>query len=430
MAGQPDAYEQGIDSAGRTVGVAETLVGLVREPVTYFWQRRSIQQTLRDGLGEWLEEAVDSKGRWLQPVLRTAAFEKHLVEHNAHFQPSGSCQASFGWTHLLYALDVRPGCGVLTWRLPSSRYDPTTTKQIDLAIDGQALCHIINLYRSYNERYMEGERNEGSAFEEHGCRMQFGLLKLSRANTRFSLVFEAGTAEELSSPRKPFCYYAPCVTGTHLRFEPEVVVARYFNTIHHGISEASAMLPPATSPWKARMAALLSAGRFLSGQTAETPLLLTNTWLGEAGRIKRRITTDGGEDVSLATDIFNLISKSPNILKELQWMRSWQDYLWEVLSSYVMSNKNRFQFMWSSRDHSEPFHRAIVQKVVETHLRELTIATLNAAPVGSWKHSMSEVFDDFYEIMHIHHVWKNEPGLRLELTPESEVWNADCCIKG
>ena len=73
-----------------------------------------------------------------------------MIRHNGHFKPNGTCGSTFGWAHLLYALDIRPGQGILRWRVPTSGKGTIESGSMALEIDGAILSHIINLYRIYH----------------------------------------------------------------------------------------------------------------------------------------------------------------------------------------------------------------------------------------------------------------------------------------
>ncbi|KAL9617182.1 MAG: hypothetical protein Q9160_007986 [Pyrenula sp. 1 TL-2023] len=432
MAGQPDPYSQGVDDAQKTVTLAGAFVDLVRGPATSFLRRRSAQQILRERLGEWVDEAVDAQGRWLQPVLRTDAFENHLIRSNGHFRPTGSCLASFAWAHLLFALDIRPGRGVLSWGLPKKSNDAASTGQINLKIDGQVLCHVVNIYRLYTTKYMEQRLSSTSIFPQV-FEMPFGKLSVSKNDSQFVATFESGTSEELSSARVPFSYHCWLISGTCLKFDQEVVIARYFNTIHHGVSDSNAMLPDASRSLKERIQALLRAYKRLLSSNFSDPYLLTESWLKEASRIKRRVTTDGGYDNSLADDIIANLRKPVNALMKLQEGHN-DDIVDDILCSVVresfMTAEDCFQFVWTGRTISTRVRRMAIKDLVQGKLSNMVEKILNEAPASSWMRVLADMSDDVTATLRIPNTWINRPGVRLELTPQEEIWNSECLIEG
>jgi hypothetical protein len=258
MSSSPGAYGQGVNDANQTVTLANSVVGLVGGVVSSQWRRRSGIQSLREKFGEWASEAQDANHRWLRPVLRTKAFEDHLVNTNGYMQPSGKCTSSFAWAHLLYALDIKPGAGVLEWRLPTDGVDPIESGRMSLDIDGAVLCHIINLYRIYHEAAPRGftKGDSDASFE-----FPFGKLSVRKEDSgkrEFCVQFFPGTAQELSSIRQPFVFPLQ-FRQRHAIFGKETVVTQYFNAIHYGNSDTAALLLSPTEPLQKRTRSLLSA---------------------------------------------------------------------------------------------------------------------------------------------------------------------------
>jgi hypothetical protein len=113
MADQKDSYGRVIDDGRQTLSFAGAALDLVERTPSSALRKRSAVQALRDKLGEWADEAVDKQGRWLRPLLAAKLLEEHIISKDGRFTPSGVCQSSLGWTQLLYALDIRPGRGIL-----------------------------------------------------------------------------------------------------------------------------------------------------------------------------------------------------------------------------------------------------------------------------------------------------------------------------
>lgn len=392
-------------------------------------------QALRERLGEWAQEAVDANGRWLRPVLRNRAFEDHLVKENGFFKPSGSCESTFAWAHLLYALDIRPGRGVLAWRVPTDGINPADSGQISLDIDGQALCHIVNLYREYSS----SAPNELSrASPGSVCRLPFGTLSIHKDESKFIVSFQSGTPEELCAPRVPFTCSVWRHPAKHLRFEQEVVVARYYNAIHHGVSDTRAVLPKPTCSLIERTRGLVDSVRFLDQGEWDNPYLLTLSWLEEASRIKRRVSTNGGEDSSLIDDITTALAKMPDVMKRLGDVSSgrggWKYRVEDVLKEMFMFTKDQFYLVWTRGfSRSDSLTGIVVGLIIEKELPAVLVQVLaefKTTPAGTWRHILSEMVSDAVALLDIPTEWVDRPGIVLELTPESEMWTADCQIRG
>lgn len=233
-----DGYAQVIGDGQQTVTLAGAVFELVGRPLSSIWKKHRTAQALKQKLGEWADEAVDNKGRWLQPVLRSRAFEDHLVRENGYFQPTGRCESSFAWAQLLFALNIRPKGGVVTWKLPPGEVDPAVSSDISLEVDGDVICHIINLYRLYNDAAPNDFLHLARL---KSCRFPFGRLSLHQVNDNFIATFKPGTNQDLSSKRVPFSYSCPELKGTYLPFDKETLVAKYYNAVHHQISDTAAI---------------------------------------------------------------------------------------------------------------------------------------------------------------------------------------------
>lgn len=68
------------------------------------------------------------------------------------------------------------------------------------------------------------------------------------------------------------------------------------------------------------------------------PKLVTRTWLEEASRIKRRVTTNGGKDMALVDYIMASLQDRPDFVSKAEKMaegdqRDWKSALREKLKS-------------------------------------------------------------------------------------------------
>jgi hypothetical protein len=353
-----------------------------------------------------------------------------LVEENGHFKPSGSCESTFGWALLLFALDIRPGRGILAWRVPTDGADPAESGQISLDIDGQAFCHIVNLYREYTESAPDELSRES---EKAVCRMPFGTLSILREeDSKFNVSFQSGTPEELAAPRVPFSYHVWFLPGDRLKFEKEVVVARYYNAIHHGVSDTKAVLPDPEGPTGSlieRTRGLVQSIGLLRGTPG--PFLLTASWLEEASRIKRRVSTDGGEDGSLIDAITTALSKMPDVVKRLEYIAgdNWKEWVESALKKDVHVYNRSIPLVWTGRRVSSSLKANAVRAIVR-QLLPTVLAQFASTPAGIWRHTLSEMVRDVATLLNTSDRWVNDLGIVLELTPESQMWMADFQIRG
>jgi hypothetical protein len=430
MASQPVTYGSVIGDGQQTVTLAGAVVELVGRPISGLWRRRSAVQELREKLGEWAKEAVDANGRWLQPVLRYTAFEDHLINKNGYFEPSGECKASFGWAHLLYALDIRPGGEVLAWRLLTDGSDAAASCQISLDIDGKALCHIINLYRIYRS-------STPSVFaQDHPIiQLPFGTISIQNKETDVVALFKPGTPKELSAIRLPFSYHVRHFPGTQMQlpFDQDTILTRYFNAIDHGISDTTAVLPLPSDSLVERVRALTRGLQLIRGSEWKSSYLLTQSWLEEASRINRRATTNGGGDFSLIEDVIESLKKSGanSALAEIADHNSWENGARRWMKTILMTQESAYKCVWNGRSESSSWGSS------ESRMRGIIMAELSSVleqyaelPEWSWKHALSKVIPEILSLLETSHVMLNEPLVVLEFSPESPLWTLDCHFQG
>lgn len=353
--GQSGGYTYGrlIDDGQSTVTFASALTELVGRPLSSLWANRSAAADYRARLGEWAPEAVDAQGRWLQPMLQTKAFEEHLIREEGHPEPSGTCHSNLAWAQLLYALNIRPGDGVLTWKLPPKAVDPAI-EPVRLLVDGVVISHIVNLFRIYESAApaaFSADPPTRSYYASTGdlkavdtCQFPFGTITIATdpmariGNLTRTATFEPGSREDLGQKRIPFTYNCWYLRGTHLKFEKSSLIAKYLTGVYNQVPVVDAAgigpLPMPKESLKVRSEYFVKASRLLDSQhqcepncelecynlwdghdpCTETcpklcrqqgltdwnsPRLVTKTWLEEIERVKRRVTTNQEDDEAL-----------------------------------------------------------------------------------------------------------------------------------
>ncbi|KAJ5546023.1 hypothetical protein N7494_003608 [Penicillium frequentans] len=443
-----DKYAQVISDGQQTVMLTGAIVELVGRPLSSIWRKRSATQAFKEKLGEWADEAVDRKGRCLQPVLRSRAFEDHLVRENGYFQPTGQCDSSFAWAQLLYALNIRPGGGVIAWRLPPKGINPAVAGDVALEVDGAAMCHIINIFRLYKKSAPE---------DFNRCSFPFGRLSIDQNGAKFTATFEPGTQDDLREQRVPFSYRCWAIPGSYLLIDKEVVVANYFNAIHYDISDAAEIggLPNPNQPMKDRASFLLRALELLrSGgldhaftrcprictEAWHKPRLITRKWMEEMSRIKRRVTTNGGEDMSLIEYIVSSLADRPNFVAEVNhscsiFLRSageqerWKPLVRSWLDERCMSSQSGFSSYWTQSSPSTGLMEQILNRLM---LKELpsVLENLKMQPEGSWLKELSTMVSDLIDLLTAGDDLINAPLLVLGLGADHSLWQGTCEVRG
>lgn len=222
------AYGRVVGHGQQTISFAGGLIQSFERPITSVLRRRNAAQSIREQLGEWTSEAFDSNGRLQTPVLKSREFESHINKTNACMNPSGHT-AMYGWAHLLYALAIRPGMGVLTWK-PRESGSGLEDVRIHVDTDGQTLCHIINLYEIYDGL---GRCPSDCATTPDNYNLSFGTIQSSITGGKLSFQFHSGTMDQLEAYKVPFP--RPDRYDSALPVGSEVVMA-YLNALYFGAS--------------------------------------------------------------------------------------------------------------------------------------------------------------------------------------------------
>ena len=355
------------------------------------------------------------------------------MRENGYFQPKGRCESSLAWAQLLFALNIRPEGGVLAWRLPPRDIDPAISSEISLEVDGDVMCHIINLYRLYNNPAPRDFSNDDLG----QCRFHFGRLSLGPWADKFAATFEPRTNDDLSSQRVPFSYSASHLIGTHLRFDREALVARYFNAIYHQISDTAAIgdLPNPEDPMKKRAKYFIRSLKYLQsdhvcvdsceqqcswlGQNVwGRPKLVTWPWVEEASRIKRRVTTNGGEDMGLVDYIMaslhnqpEFASKAKRFVEALYYTSDWESRVRGQLKGRCMFTDEHVTIYWSGRKLSLS-RGAHLWNLVMCELPSI-IESLAERPIGTWLHELSSMVPEILELLSLDDSLLNVPVVVL-----------------
>lgn len=472
-----------VDDSQQPVALVGSFLELVGRPILSLWQRKNLVQAFKQKLGEWAEEAIDQKGRWLQPVLRSKAFEDHLKRENGQFLPAGRCEASFAWAQFLFALNIRPGTGVLAWRLPPIDFDPALSNNLSLEVDGDVMCHIINLYRLYREAAPTLDSVWGRDAPEDQCRLPFGRLSMRQVDDRFVATFEPGPNADLSSQRLPLYYRrrgrACLIAEGHLRFERDGLVADYFKALDQQASDTARIgnLPDPCCSMKERAQFFIHCRKMLqpshrcddicgilcshshdpshvcvdscvkkcplSGESNwHRPSLVTPIWLEELSRIKRRVTTDGGENMGLLHYIVsalhdrpkfvlhttNIIRGNPSLNRRYK-KDGWEAVLTGGLKRMFLFSHQKIRISW---DDGRRESRQAMDSIIKEVKKELPriLKSLAEQAESTWLHQLSDMVPETLALLAFPNEFKNAPVAILELGPGHGLWGSTCEIQG
>ncbi|RMJ09847.1 hypothetical protein BHE90_011865 [Fusarium euwallaceae] len=492
MAEEGRSYSQVVADGQSTVTFASALVDLVGRPLSGLWSKQSAAADYRARLGEWAAEAVDANGRWLQPVLRVAAFEDHLVRVEGRPKPSGLCQSSLAWGQLLYALNIRPGMGVLAWRLPPKAVDPGV-EGVRLVVDGAAMCHIVNLFRIYEDAAPASFSPGGHARnwsrgrdEENICKFPFGTISVDCTpvgrprDIKFVATFEPGSHEDLERERLPFSYNDWFLPGTHLTFESSSLMAKYLYGVHNQVPVADTAsigaLPAPDDSLKKRAEYYVRSTKLLrsdheceprcekscirlwDGHTPCTehcnkecdlqssidwskPRLVTRVWLDEIERIKRRVTTNGGDDTGFLDFVMKSLEERPQFVQDVKQTLTdfgypesasgdqWRLQVRGILKARLMFTDDHILPYWNARSESASVLYERLNSMTLAQLHDI-LADLAVNRDSGWFHQLSSLTDEVENMLCNLDDFRNVPVLVLELGPSHCFWQGMFEIKG
>ncbi|KAI0861341.1 hypothetical protein F4860DRAFT_177377 [Xylaria cubensis] len=408
--------------------------------------RRNANIALRKGLGEWAEEAFDEYNHCRQPLLREDPFVTHLIEKQASFCPSGSCKATFAWAKLLYALDIRPGSNIIEWQPVGT--EPEKSGTVELELEGPVLCHIVNLYQIYDHPHSDPLQNFPSTLSQ-GVMWQFpfGVLAINPepngsqgSNPRWWIAtFRPFPDEALSAPRQPFL-----ARGQPLPFEGNSIAIKYVSTAKNSTySDGVLELPHPMDTIRTRCLSLckcldtlmpeidlsISNRRESCEEDAQRkPYLVTPTWIEQANRIKRRVTTKGGVYDGLAKLMVEILSQKPDVVEEIiDTMRitkcsdeDWEEAVRREVRRLSFYKDDTFMFDWDYPDHS--YDSFSVRDIV---VRELpnALKSLSQGSPKTWAGPFDEMVPEVMKIL-LHRKIINPLVLVIGLTSEHPLWKS------
>ncbi|OAQ63060.1 PFS domain-containing protein [Pochonia chlamydosporia 170] len=445
----------------------------------------------RAKLGEWAAEAMDSHGRWLQPILGTNALEEHLLREEGRPKPSRLCESSLAWAQLLYALNVRPGMGVLAWKLPPKEIDPSV-EAVRLQVDGPAMCHIVNLFRIYREPSPMDFSPGGSigsqylTWAETTCDFPFGTIRVDLQAMHPELpdkvktvAFEPGSLQDLEQQRLPFSHKSyPCgyyLQETHLKFKSSTLMPKYFDAVYSQgfVADTASIgpLPGPGSPLLERAQYYLQSTKLLqphlkcSPQCTKDcvaildrhkctrrckgrcspehtrlwsrPRLVTHGWLRGIERIKRRVTTNGGDDDALLSFFISSLEERPQFVQDVKqifhkfgmFSNNWKSEIRCVLEQRLMFTNQQIEIIWGLEVPSPQMLMEDLDLITCEQLPGMLV-DLAANRDGGWLHRLSSLTDELDAMMRNSDTFSGVPVIVLELGPSHTFWKDTFEIKG
>jgi hypothetical protein len=340
---------------------------------------------LKAYMGEWYNHIMVNDTLAWRPVLKATAFESYLHDNDATLTPLGACQATADWAALLYALGITPTTSATYMEHGTSiheqvvSFEPVTFYATEgyargfLEVPGAVICHLINLYGSFDRR--------------HRVTTNFGTFQWSFPTPRVSSMrFIQADEAALRLARTP--------RGAN-QFDRWTLVPKYMLTIHgcHGCSDSTLGLPSSDSDLIERVKALRSTITKIRLWTGHD-IMISSTWLHEAYRIIKRATSLESPDQSLLQDV---LAKSADMCSRMQSIQSVAN-VQRILSDIFTIGEDYYKFKKAASAESAQFLYTLSRYPEEGIVADSIAATLRGygqATSGSWK---SQLFLVRYEL--------------------------------
>lgn len=329
----------------QTINLSGSVIELIREPIALLYESINKGRQLKQSLGLWQDEALDDGGQYRIPLIHNEQFEQHLVNTDGiipaasqdsvqaktpqrwsfrSFFNSGPKQApgpspdlprvfpSSGtacWGYLLYALGVSPGKGIVDWRPSTDGLVGTQNGGIEMEMDGPVLCHILNLYSRplFYRVLLSQSRYDEKVDHRLGKQysLVFGKLAWDVINGQVHAHFTPGAERTLTSETQPF---GPWATGA----SAGMVMASYFTALLYGVSDPKFYLASPKAPLLKRVERLIDCVTNLT-KKRKTTIFISSDWFQEASRVKRRVVTQGGDDLSFFDDVVEILQSDAEL---------------------------------------------------------------------------------------------------------------------
>ena len=439
------SYSEALKNVQDTIATADSLRGLfsqIRSDVKEYLEWKTRLDGLLQDLGEWAPMVYRPGGQWWLPVLRAPPFEEYLSDHNGVVSPAPDCQARVGWAKLLHALGLRPtDTKTLDWKSTrSTSFDPTAPDAIRLEMEGRVLCHMVNLFKIYDEDtnaravHRGGKRGRPAATLE----LQFGRLTIAEPAMMEEIVdltFEEVSHRALHKRTAPFKVHAMHADLCG-EFDAGTAYASYELALRYGISATKAALSVSNDyhqrARKDRAADLLASMGFIE-QLKGQPVLITKRWIEDVCRIWRRVTVNPGENGDEDTRLVDLLVQgmsSPEIMARIRKESGAEDrFIIGAINKDIklccMVNGD-LAIYWTLRSKSKTSLDECMPWILEEQLPSL-LAGVKGAWAGSWNRELGEMVDEgtLERLLNLPHTLANKGILIMMYAEGHELWDAN-----
>lgn len=388
-----EQYQDGANAAQTTVSVFKSLDEIVGSPVSKFFTSRKTKQDMAIYLSEWIDYLYDPKrDLYYTPILNAQKFRNHMDRYDGCFRPVGQCRSTAPWAQLLQALAITPKNNVLSRRLmDSASPGRTTIPEISLEIDGEIICHIVNLFGRCSEPTQCLTQHENGK-----CVTTLGRFQWCTGQNGIRVSYVPSSEDLVNSVHRPFPYQMPLEKGT--------TIPTYDLNMNIGISDPKLAWPERTLPLGKRLEALESNKLSLHVDERDfrsKPFLamITRLWLPEFNRITKRALTDGCSN----TDFFKAVVETLRRYVDQLWdPRALDQYIRWLEESVFLLGEREYLFYRPAPMNMGPSPPTGGPRFSDEPLKGCVEEVLKAYELespGSWKHSLSEIGDKVIKLI-------------------------------
>ena len=300
----------GINTGSNALSLIQGIDQLFGSPIS----RRVVSQRRKDDkkifLGEWHDFLYDAKADvYHTPVLRKAPFWAHITRCAGVLRPRGRCDATAAWAKLLYGLAITPDDAgtVVSKALRTSHREANHGADVALELDGEVLCHVVNLYghdEARTGRLTAARLHHQSTWTTALGR--FWAREDADAGRVVEITYRPSDVRLLGQVKRPFPSFRD---NRAAPLDPDSLLPMYELALDLGTSDATVAWPDKASSLACRAAAVVPTLEHLGFRPPPGTkyFLITPSWLKEPERIHRRITFNGGADDSFLADVLDRV---------------------------------------------------------------------------------------------------------------------------
>ncbi|KAI1145743.1 hypothetical protein F4825DRAFT_457191 [Nemania diffusa] len=225
-----------------------------------------------------------------------------------------------------------------------------------------------------------------------------------------------------------------------LPFEPNTVAINYVITAQHSTySDGVLGLADPNDNLRKRCLSLCDCFNAFSppAQTVACtkPYLVTPSWIEQANRIKRRLTTNGGVDDGLAEHMVECLARKPAVVESITRLihlgviepriRSWEDAVRVEVKKHCFYKNNTFRFTWKIDDSSIEWFT--IDNLGKDELPD-ALKLPSQESSRTWLSPLAEMVPEVKKVLYCHEI-SLCPVLVLQLTSTHRLWRSTCYVQ-